>query len=161
MDSNELPIQERFSIGEAARILGVSVPTLRLYDRKGLLLVRKNPANHREYSPLDIERLKCIRMAITVMKISIEGIRRIQSLIPCWGVVNCPEEARLRCPAYTRPDAGCWTYKHRDNACSDRECITCPAYILSGDCLKIKALLQHHPELPTEYSLPRMEDGHA
>ena len=130
-----------YSIGAVARMLEVSVETLRLYDRKGLIIVHKSRGNQREYTPSDVERLRCIRSAINEHKISIEGIRHIHSMIPCWGYVNCAMEQRLTCPAYNTPEAGCWTYKHRDNACKERYCRECRVYQLSCDCKTIKHLV--------------------
>jgi DNA-binding transcriptional MerR regulator len=34
-----------FSIGEAADILGISVPTLRLYEREGLIILIRKKSN--------------------------------------------------------------------------------------------------------------------
>jgi len=132
-----------FTIGTVARLLGVSVATLRLYDRKGLLLVHKSDGNQRLYSQEDVERLRCIRSAINEHKISIEGIRRIHSMIPCWEHVQCSPEQKLDCPAYNSPEAGCWTYKHEHNACADRLCRDCKVYKLSSDCKNIKHLVHN------------------
>jgi MerR family transcriptional regulator, heat shock protein HspR len=134
-----------FSIGTVARVLGVSVQTLRLYERRGLILARKSAGNQRRYSHSDIDRLKCIRNAITKYKISIEGIRRIQSMVPCWENVQCPMEQRVECPAFVESEAGCWTYRHRTNLCEGRDCLHCSVYLLSGDCAQIKSLVHHQP----------------
>ncbi|MCX6144388.1 MAG: MerR family transcriptional regulator [Ignavibacteriales bacterium] len=141
-DYNETPLH---SIGTVARMLGVSVQTLRMYERRGLILAQKSAGNQRLYSQSDIERLKCIRTAISNHKISIEGIRRIQSMVPCWENVQCPMEQRVECPAYTAFDAGCWTYKHKTNVCAGRDCLHCKVYLLSGDCGQIKSLVHHQP----------------
>ncbi len=130
-----------YTIATAASMIGVSVETLRLYERRGLILIEKSKGNQRLYSESDIERLECIRRAINEHKISIEGIRRMQAMIPCWEYVQCSTEQRNVCPAYNRPDAGCWTYTHRRNACKDRECKTCTVYQLSANCEKIKAAI--------------------
>jgi MerR family transcriptional regulator, heat shock protein HspR len=132
-----------FDIGTVARILNISVQTLRLYERRGLILVQKSAGNQRRYTATDIERLRCIRGAITEHKISIEGIRRMHSLVPCWEYVKCPLDQRLVCPAYLEHQAGCWTYKHRKNVCANADCRACPVYQLSSDCGKIKALIHH------------------
>ena len=122
-------------------MLDVSVETIRLYERRGLILAEKSKGNQRLYSDADIERLRCIRMAINDHKISIEGIRRLHSMIPCWTHVQCPESDREKCPAYMVAEAGCWTYAHQGNACHGRTCRTCPVYLQSADCGKIKALI--------------------
>lgn len=141
-DNKETPL---FSIGTVARMLGVSVQTLRLYERRGLILAQKSSGNQRLYSESDVERLKCIRASISKHKISIEGIRRIQSMVPCWENVQCPMEQRMACPAFIASDAGCWTYKHKTNVCAGRDCRHCKVYLLAGDCEKIKSLVHHQP----------------
>jgi MerR family transcriptional regulator, heat shock protein HspR len=145
MNDNDDITTPLFSIGTVARILGISVQTLRLYERRGLILAHKSTGNQRLYSQSDIDRLKCIRTSINKHKISIEGIRRIQSMVPCWENVQCPMEQRLECPAFTASDAGCWTYKHKTNVCAGRDCLGCRVYLLAGDCEQIKSLVHHQP----------------
>jgi MerR family transcriptional regulator/heat shock protein HspR len=139
-DDSEKPLH---SIGTVARMLGVSVHTLRMYERRGLILAQKSGGNQRLYSQSDIERLKCIRTSISKHKISIEGIRRIQSMIPCWENVHCPMDQRVECPAFAASEAGCWTYKHEANVCAGRDCLHCRVYLLAGDCGQIKSLVHH------------------
>jgi MerR family transcriptional regulator, heat shock protein HspR len=146
MDINDV-MDPRFTIGNVAKLLGVSVATLRLYDRRGLLVVEKSCGNQRVYSKADVQRLQCIRTAINEHKISIEGIRRIHSMIPCWEHVQCSAEQKLGCPAYNSPEAGCWTYKHEHNACAERACRDCKVYQLSSDCENIKRLV-HNMAMP-------------
>jgi hypothetical protein len=135
---NHIPLH---TIATVAGMLGVSVETLRLYDRRGLILVHKTEGNQRLYSESDVERLRCIRSAINEHKISIEGIRHMHAMIPCWEHIQCPMEQRVACPAYNTPEAGCWTYKHEDNACKGRDCRDCRVYQLSCDCKTIKQLV--------------------
>jgi DNA-binding transcriptional MerR regulator len=44
------------SIGAAAKLLGVSVDTLRLWDRRGIFSARKSPTGRREYLLEDVQR---------------------------------------------------------------------------------------------------------
>ena len=143
------------TIGSVAKTLGISAESIRLYERKGLILITKTEGNQRLFSQSDVERLECIRTAINEHKISIEGIRRIQSLVPCWEYIRCPAEQRDSCPAYHRPEAGCWTYKHKQNDCADRECRNCQVYQLSGDCEKIKSLIHYKVKLLPKRSTSR------
>jgi MerR family transcriptional regulator, heat shock protein HspR len=131
-----------YSIGEAAKLLGVSVQILRLYGERGLVLIQKSAGNQRFYTEEDIERIRCIRNAINEQKISMEGIRKIHSLIPCWEIVNCPIEKRNDCLAYTSHDAGCWTHEQKNTDCATRNCRACTVYRLSSDCGNIKKLIQ-------------------
>ncbi len=133
-----------YSIGTVATLLNISVQTIRLYEQRGLLIIEKSDGNQRKYSQSDIERLECIRKTINEEKISIEGIRRIQAMIPCWEHIQCPMEQRTQCPAYLRHDAGCWTYKHQSNVCSENNCRDCKIYKHSIDCNNIKSLIRKH-----------------
>jgi MerR family transcriptional regulator, heat shock protein HspR len=140
---NNTPI---YSIGTVARMLEVSVQTLRLYEAKGLILPSKSAGGQRRYSSDDIERLECIRKAITQQKIGIAGIRHMQSLVPCWQIVKCRTEERHQCPAFQNHDGGCWTYHHLKNACASRDCQTCQVYQQSTTCAGIKQIIQTSTE---------------
>ena len=131
-----------YSIGTVARLLDISVQTLRLYESEGLILANKSAGGQRLYSEADVHRLECIRKAITEEKIGIAGIRRMQALIPCWQVIHCTDEQRLACPAYTDHDGGCWTYRHEGNTCAGRDCRVCEVYRLGTSCADIKQLIQ-------------------
>jgi MerR family transcriptional regulator/heat shock protein HspR len=148
-----------FDIGTVAQMLGVSVQTLRLYERHGLILVRKSSGNQRRYSEVDIERLRSIRETITRSKISIEGIRKIQSLIPCWEFIRCPADQKLACPAYAEHTAGCWTYRHRENVCARADCRGCSVYQRSSDCGEIKVLIHHRPDSAFEPMASRKKES--
>jgi DNA-binding transcriptional MerR regulator len=54
-----LKARQRYSIGEAAQILGVSVGWLRFGERLGSLpMARRTPGGHRFYTNEDLERLR-------------------------------------------------------------------------------------------------------
>jgi len=131
-----------YSIGTAARMLGVSVHTLRMYERSGLILPHKNDSNQRLYSDRDLDRLRCVRNAINVEKISIEGIRRVLSLIPCWAVVRCSGEDKATCAAYNGHSEPCWGLKKKGAFCTNRDCRSCEVYTEFGDCKSIKDRLK-------------------
>ena len=50
--------RESYSISEAAKLLGVSVDTLRRWDRQGKLRADRDHANRRVVSAAEIERLR-------------------------------------------------------------------------------------------------------
>lgn len=127
-----------FTISIAASLLGISIHTLRMYEREGLIISYKKDSGHRLYSQSDIERLECIRRAINESKISIAGIKTIYSLIPCWKIVNCSEDQRMNCPSFTSHSQPCWTFDHKRNVCSSRVCRECTVYKDFSDCTKIK-----------------------
>ncbi len=127
-----------YSISIAAKLLNISIHTLRMYERENLIIPFKKESNHRLYSQSDIERLSCIRRAINELKISIAGIKTIYSLIPCWKVVNCSEEDRNNCQAFISHSNPCWSYDHKNNICEGHECRECTVYKDFTDCKTIK-----------------------
>jgi MerR family transcriptional regulator/heat shock protein HspR len=127
-----------FPISTAAKLLSVSVQTLRLYEKEGLILPFKKSSKHRLYSKADIERIECIRKAITEKKMSINGIRTMYSLIPCWDIVNCSDEDRNNCQAYAGHSQPCWSSSHPGTVCETKVCRECDVYKNFVDCEKIK-----------------------
>ncbi len=138
--SKEEPI---YSISTAAKLLGISVPTLRSYEKEGLIIPFKTEGNQRHYSQVDLERVECIRRAINEKKISINGIKAIYSLIPCWEVVQCSEEDRANCGAYNSEERPCWTFTHPNTTCAERSCRECDVYKKYSNCGTIKNLLKN------------------
>jgi MerR family transcriptional regulator/heat shock protein HspR len=130
--------ESHYSIGEAADILGVSVPTLRLYERAGLILPMRRNSKHRVYAESDLDRVRSLRAAINHKKISIAGIRSLLSMIPCWKIKDCPEEVRSNCPAFHGSDFPCWALEKKPGKCARAECRVCSVYLESADCSVVK-----------------------
>ncbi len=103
--SKDKPI---YPIRIAAKLLNISVHTLRMYEKEKLILPYKKLTSHRLYSESDIDRIKCIRTAINEFKISINGIKTIYSMMPCWEVMQCGNEERSKCGAYINHSGPCW-----------------------------------------------------
>jgi MerR family transcriptional regulator, heat shock protein HspR len=138
-----------YTIGEAADLLEVSIPTIRMYEREGLLITTRRISRHRRYTHADIDRIRCIRNLIRVEKVSIAGIRRLLALIPCWKIKNCPDEARLSCSAYNQTSAPCWMAAQKSWDCKSAECRSCVVYTQVADCHTLKqtiaGLTAHDP----------------
>ena len=72
------------TIGEAARLLGVSVDTVRRWDRAGRIRTRRDPANRRLVPAAEIDRLRAAdaerglsarnRLRGTVREVKVEGL---------------------------------------------------------------------------------------
>ncbi len=139
LDRIDLPL---FPISVAAKVLGISVHTLRMYEKEGLIVPFKKETKHRLYSKADIERLSCIRRAINESKISIAGIKTIYSLIPCWEITNCSEKDRINCKAYQSHSEPCWAFKHEGNICAQRVCRNCHVYKNYAECKSLKDKLK-------------------
>lgn len=126
-----------FSISTAAKILKVSVHTLRMYEREGLILPFKKDSNQRLYSRADIDRIECVRNAINKNKISIAGIKTIFSMIPCYKIKMCKEKPGT-CEAFQVHSKPCWMLNHRKDKCKKQECRTCEVYLQYANCMVIK-----------------------
>ncbi len=138
MQSLQNPEQPVFPISTAARMLKISVHTLRMYEKEGLIIPFKKETNHRLYSRKDIDRLNCIRKAINEYKISIAGIKAIYSFIPCWQINGCTEKDRLSCEAFLSHNKPCWSFEHKNNVCKNMNCRECKVYKSFSECSDIK-----------------------
>jgi MerR family transcriptional regulator/heat shock protein HspR len=131
----------QYPIGTAAAMIGVSVQTLRLYEREGLLIIHKTKGKQRLYSNADIDRIECIRRAINTEKISVGGIKHLHGMVPCWDIIHCTAEERQHCPSFTKQSGGCWTYVHEHSICATKICRECEVYTVSSNCEQIKELI--------------------
>lgn len=134
--------EPKYTISNAARLADISVHTLRMYERKGLIIPFKKESNQRLYSDEDIERVKCIRKTINDQKITIEGIRHIFSLLPCWAILKCSKKEQNNCEAYSGSSKACWMYKHKGNICEQNNCRECEVYKDISDCNSLKARIK-------------------
>jgi MerR family transcriptional regulator/heat shock protein HspR len=138
----DFPINEPiFPIRTAAKLLNISVHTLRMYEKEGLIIPYKKNSHQRLYSKSDLERIECIRHAIYEDKISIAGIKTIYSLIPCSQVLGCKEN-RETCTVFKEYHKPCWMLKHINNFCTHKDCRECVVYSSFKDCSSIKEIIQ-------------------
>ncbi len=72
----------------AAKLAGVSVQTLRMYRRHGLVPALFDSRTQR-YAAGDVQWLCCIRELIHVNKISIAALKKLLEYAPCWEIKNC------------------------------------------------------------------------
>ena len=98
----DLPV---YPIGVVAEHFGVSGQTLRLYESKGL--VRPSRRNGERYhSTCDVRWLACLRHLIHEDKVSVEGVRQLLHLAPCWQVVQniwvSAHSICRHCPVYLK-----------------------------------------------------------
>lgn len=70
-------ITKPYTIGEAARRVGVSPSALRLWERQGLVRPRRSGGRYRLYTETDLEHLRSIRRMRQVDRLNAPGIRRV------------------------------------------------------------------------------------
>lgn len=142
--------EKLYTIGKVAKLVGISVQMLRLYENEGLIIPIKKKSLHRLYSSDDVDRIKCIQDMIHNEKISIVGIKRILALIPCWAIQKCPNEIRQKCIAfkdYTKP---CWMQKIHNTVCDKDKCRNCVVYKSINNCSRLKQILNQVDSLVLE-----------
>ena len=88
-----------YTIGIAAKLLGVCSATLRIWERKGLVKPARLGKN-RYYSKCDLERLERVRTLLQKQHINIEGAKSILFSEKCWEIKSCNMAVRETCPVY-------------------------------------------------------------
>ena len=133
-----------YSISEAADILCISVPTLRMYEREGLVIPSRRASGHRAYTENDLERIRCYRQTMSRDKVTIAHLKRLLSLIPCWKINECPESSRATCTAYSSREAPCWTVTGKTWQTMCGMCHDCEVYRRSQNAGDLVRLIAEH-----------------
>jgi MerR family transcriptional regulator/heat shock protein HspR len=118
-----------YPIGIVAELIGITVQTLRLYDKHKLIKpTRRNKTRY--YSENDIKWITCIRDIIHNKKISIAGIKKLLEYAPCWEITECPTERKEICSAFIDKSKPCWELNRTIcNNGPNRLCEDCVVYI--------------------------------
>ncbi len=124
--------------GDVAHMLNISVETLRLYEREGLIVPHKLTSGHRRFTSEDVEWISCIQKQIHENKLNFAGIRYLLSLLPCHEMKGCCLEDHENCPAGAKSCRPCWDYENTPCRDKDENCRTCVVYeqVLNVDNLK-------------------------
>ena len=130
------------SIGVLAQRVDLSVSAVRKYENEGLIIAHRTAAGHRLFSHEDIDRVRHIQHMIQDLGLNIEGIRRMQALLPCWDLLPCDARTRQNCPAHHDTSRPCWMVRSHGCARQGNECRCCVVYRLGSMCTQdIKRLL--------------------
>lgn len=66
-----------YKVGEAARMVGVSPATVRVWEREGLVATSRSPSGYRYFGDADLARLRRVAHLRRVEKLDMAGIRRV------------------------------------------------------------------------------------
>lgn len=125
---NEINLDPIVAIGTVAEKTGASVSTIRMYEAEGLILPHRAESGHRLFSLEDIDRIRKIREMIQEHGLNIEGIRRMQAMLPCWQLLPCKLKKWDQCPAFKDNSKPCWTIKGLHCVEQGNECRKCMVY---------------------------------
>lgn len=129
-----------YTIGVAADKLGISVHSLRQYEKEGLILSHKTKTGRRLFSDLEIEKIRCIKQMIREEGLNFEGIRRLMALTPCWKIRPCSENDRDTCAAFNNITRPCWSTEEKCHHPLE-SCRDCEVYQRIVHCSDLKELL--------------------
>jgi MerR family transcriptional regulator/heat shock protein HspR len=136
------------AIGVLAARVGLSVSALRKYENAGLIIAQRTDAGHRLFSHEDLVRVRNIQHLVHDLGLTLEGIRRMQALLPCWDLRPCDPETRARCPAYGEERRPCWATKGVECVRQGNACRTCVVYRFGSLCTEdIKHLVHDQADL--------------
>jgi MerR family transcriptional regulator/heat shock protein HspR len=137
------------AIGVLAQKVGLSVSAVRKYENEGLIIAHRTPSGHRLFSHEDIDRIRNIQHMIQDLGLNIEGIRRLQALLPCWDLLPCSSEKREKCAAFQDNTRPCWMITRLDCTPSyGNECRQCVVYRFGSLCTEqIKSLVHDQSDL--------------
>ena len=140
------------SIGTLADKVGLSVSAIRKYEEEGLIISHRTDSGHRLFCFEDIERIHTIQYMIKELGFNIEGIRRMQALLPCWDLLPCNQKTRNNCHAYSDKTKSCWMIK--DALCTSQGniCRECIVYRFGTLCVEDLKELLHNQTRNHEYS---------
>ncbi|UCD72321.1 MAG: MerR family transcriptional regulator [Syntrophobacterales bacterium] len=117
-----------YTIGIAAKKLGISVPALRVYEKEGLIVPLRTSTNRRLYSLNDLRIIETIRNLIQRDGLNFVGLRRMLSFLPCWKIKRCNPASFDKCEVPRIADRPCWSSgKSASRQCED-DCQSCPVY---------------------------------
>jgi DNA-binding transcriptional MerR regulator/quercetin dioxygenase-like cupin family protein len=66
-----------YKVGEAARMVGVSPATVRVWEREGLIATGRSPSGYRYFGDEELTRLRRVAYLRRVEKLNTAGIRRV------------------------------------------------------------------------------------
>src|SRR5262252_7642068 len=66
-----------YKVGEAARMVGVSAATVRVWEREGLIATSRSSSGYRYFGDEELTRLRRVAYLRRVEKLNTAGIRRV------------------------------------------------------------------------------------
>ncbi|MCK5552804.1 MAG: MerR family transcriptional regulator [Deltaproteobacteria bacterium] len=131
-NSRILDSEPTFTIGIAARKARVAIPTLRLYEKEGLICPFRTSTKRRLYSVNDLRIVETVRHLVHEGGLNFAGIRRLMAFLPCWKIRGGDLTQCRKCKVPSITESPCWSNgeaawpKCRDN------CQACPVYEMAS-----------------------------
>ena len=125
-----------YTIGVAARLLGVHPRTLRLYENEGFIKPSRNSENaNRLYSEKEIRQVECIRNLLKKEGMNIKSLKAVFGLVPCWKLNRCIGN-KSSCESRKKSLDICWLKESEGSTNKfEEKCKTCNLYRMTKNDL--------------------------
>ena len=117
-----------YSIGEAAKKLGIVVPLLRNLEKAGVLLSARTSHGKRLFSECDLKYLQRLLESVDRLNLDLDDVHRKLAETPCWEILKCEPEIRSACPRYFNYQEPCWMQANLTPEQRSERCHSCPVY---------------------------------
>ncbi len=109
-------------------MVNLSQKTIRDYEKMGMIKPKRDlRTNNRIYSDFEVEQIRHITYLLHRKGFTLQCLRRIFQLAPCWNIFDC--EVKERCPAFQSPALPCYEIrKTRETLCAGA-CEQCGVFI--------------------------------
>jgi MerR family transcriptional regulator/heat shock protein HspR len=108
--------------------MGMAVPTLRLYEKEGLIVPLRTSTKRRLYSVNDLRIVETVQHLIHEHGLNFAGIRRLMAFLPCWKIRGCDPALYRACMVPSITDKPCWSNGEAVCRKSQEDCQVCPVY---------------------------------
>ncbi len=158
---NSDTVRARFlTVGQTARIVGVSPSTLRLWESVGLISPARSTGKYRLFNPEMLELLKRIKYLRDVQKLNVPGIKQVldSKQVKAPGQVNNQSDIGAKF-AKVAQEPGAWSGGSSGTGEDFTRLFECYRTI-AGECLRGDTpapggYLQHHRSRVLRYSAPQ------
>jgi MerR family transcriptional regulator, heat shock protein HspR len=133
----EKPLPGMLKIGDVARMVDLSVQTIRLYEAEGLLISFKSNKGTRWYSEANIRWIQEIQELLSE-GVNFAGIRRLLAQLPCWEMKPCSQKEKENCSMRTEGRLPCWITPSRLCLEKLKECFHCATYNQAAEFINLK-----------------------
>jgi MerR family transcriptional regulator/heat shock protein HspR len=120
-----------YAIGVAAQKAGIAIPTLRLYEKEGLIVPFRTSTKRRLYSINDLRIVETVRELVQARGLNFAGIRRLMSFLPCWKIRGCDPALQHECEVRHITDSPCWSGGKAAWRTCEGDCQSCPVYAMA------------------------------
>lgn len=124
------------SIGTLAKRVNLSVSAIRKYESEGLIISHRSASGRRLFSHEDIDRVRLIHHLIHNIGLNIEGIRRLQAMLPCWELRGDCGKKKDQCVALKDSSKPCWMVKGNLCVPQAEKCRQCVVYRFGTQCIE-------------------------